>query len=108
MTQKEACEKKEQRKMEGTEFYDFKSCLLSNRLHVNKTVQRFSDDFWGEAARGKKKNNNPDVDCWLEHTFPRWFLERGTTLRAEQGDPSYLTFSDLLNSWVTISFFSIC
>lgn len=41
--------------MEGTEFYDFKSCLLSNRLHVNKTVQRFSDDFWGEAARGKKK-----------------------------------------------------
>lgn len=52
MTHRQVCEKT-QRKMEGTGFYDFKSCLLSNGLYVNKTVQKLSDDFWGEEARKK-------------------------------------------------------
>ena len=96
--------------MEGTAFYGSKNCLLSSRLHVIKTIKKLPDDFWGEAAGGKTHThthtqNSSDVACWLERKFPCWFLERGATLRAEQGDPSYLTSPELLNSWTTISSF---
>lgn len=64
MTHEEVCEK-EQRKMEGTAFYGSKNCLLRSRLHVIKTIKMLPDDFWGEAAGGKKNTHKKQLRCGL-------------------------------------------